>query len=272
MNLPYKLKAKLFYFIDKYRLSSILSFFQTYITRRSNENFDVQSKFWRLHQLNLEKFGIVNRKNSMALEIGAGQSLAQNIYLSKIIKIQVVIDITKLLNLKFTNRAVKYIFGSSSEILKSEIDLQESFGINYIAPCDVRYFPFKDKTFDAIYTTNTFEHIPQVDIAPLFNFFYDKLKDDGLLSLVIDYTDHYSHTDSSIDKFNFRRYSDEEWENYNFSIHFQNRLNNNDYIQLLNMSGFEIIDNFNLESGEIINENVDDHNFSGGYFLCKKIV
>jgi hypothetical protein len=270
MNIPFKIKAKLFYYIDKFRLYSFLSFAQRYITKRSGENFDTQSKFWNLHLLSLKKNGIVNRTNPIALEIGAGQSLAQNIFLSNFIKTQVVIDIAKLLNISFTNQAIKYVYKNNPQLIKSELDLQKSFGISYLAPCDVKFLPFSDKTFDAIYTTNTFEHIPQVDIKPLFSFFYKKLKDDGILSLIIDYTDHYSHTDTKIDKFNFRNYSDLEWDKYNFPIHFQNRLNNLDYIDLLNQCGFDVIDNFNLEAGEIIKGEIDQQNYSGGYFICKK--
>jgi hypothetical protein len=51
----------------------------------------------------------------------------------------------------------------------------------------------------------------------------------SVLSLKIDYSDHYANADLTISKYNFLRYSAAEWRKYNPSLHYQNRLRHCDY-------------------------------------------
>ena len=55
------------------------------------------------------------------------------------------------------------------------------------------------------------------------------LKPGGLSSLIIDYSDHYSHADKNISPLNYLKYSDKEWKKYNNQYLFQNRLRHQDY-------------------------------------------
>ena len=73
----------------------------------------------------------------------------------------------------------------------------------------------------------------------LFDFseLYKKLKDKGIVSLIIDYSDHYAHTDNNISLLNFLKFSNHQWKRYNHKIHFQNRLRHYEYIDI-----FEKID------------------------------
>ena len=67
------------------------------------------------------------------------------------------------------------------------------------------------------------------------------LKDTGIVSIVIDYSDHYAHTDSKITLLNFLNFSETEWEKYNHDCHYQNRLRHYQFKQLFNDCGFEVI-------------------------------
>ena len=79
----------------------------------------------------------------------------------------------------------------------------EDYGIYYIAPYDATKIHLSDKSIDACISTNT-EHIPKFDIILLFSELYRKLKDEGIVSLIVDYTDHYAHTDNNISLLNFK--------------------------------------------------------------------
>jgi hypothetical protein len=45
-------------------------------------------------------------------------------------------------------------------------------------------------------------------------------------------------------------YADEEWEKYNPSLHYQNRLRHRDYVELFAQQGFEVLEERRLESDE----------------------
>lgn len=119
--------------------------------------------------------------------------------------------------------------------------LKEIFSIEYYAPMDAANTQFKPKCIDYVISNVSLEHIPYKDIERIFKECYRLLKDDGLLSVTIDYTDHYSHTDPNISVFNYMKYSDEQWKAYNPYLHYQNRLKQSDYIALFEKSGFQII-------------------------------
>ena len=99
----------------------------------------------------------------------------------------------------------------------------------------------------------------------------------GILSLLIDYSDHYSHTDQHITSGNFLRYSDKEFKKYNNSLLFQNRLRHYHYIDIFKNLKFKIlkiIKGPNLSkpdkiSSEFKKKNRDTY-VSWGYFLLKK--
>ena len=96
-------------------------------------------------------------------------------------------------------------------------------------------------SIDACISTNTLEHIPKFDIILIFAELYRKLKDEGIVSLIIDYSDHYAHTDNNISLLNFLKYSQHQWKRYNHNIHFQNRLRHYEYIAIFEKIGFRTI-------------------------------
>jgi hypothetical protein len=80
-----------------------------------------------------------------------------------------------------------------------------------------------------------------VSIKSIFIELRRVLKDTGIVSIVIDYSDHYAHTDSKITLLNFLNFSETEWEKYNHDCHYQNRLRHYQFKQLFNDCGFEVI-------------------------------
>ncbi len=133
---------------------------------------------------------------------------------------------------------------------KVEDLLREEFAVEYVAPLDAGNTNFESNSFDYVISNVTLEHIPYKDIERIFGECNRILKPGGLISATVDYSDHFAHSDPNISVFNYIKYSDLEWEKYNSSIHFQNRLKRSDYIKLLTNSGFEIVNLFSIVSKE----------------------
>lgn len=239
MEINWKLKSFVFGIIDKYSLYRLLYLLQKWVTRRSVIKIQAVNPCWEIHGEHLRASGAES-----VIEFGAGKSLAQNLFLSKSIGKQTLVDIFPMLDLSEVNSAASQIgelLGSPFPTIASTEELRDKLNIDYKAPFyfDERSFP--DDSFDACISTNTLEHIPLSEIVIIFKALKKKLKDGGIVSAVIDYSDHYSHTDSSITGLNFLRYSDEEFDKFNHKCHFQNRLRHRDYETVFKDLGFTLL-------------------------------
>ncbi len=167
---------------------------------------------------------------------------------------QVVIDIRTLLRHRLVNATVeKYgrvslgfpiqrrptmSIGSGTEGIAS---LKRYYGIEYLSPYDASNTGLAARSIDCITSTDTLEHIPVRDIPGVFEECHRVLKEDGLMSLRIDYRDHYALFEPRVSYYNFLRYSDEDWVLFNPRFHYQNRLRHRDYLELLSAAGFSVI-------------------------------
>ena len=120
--------------------------------------------------------------------------------------------------------------------------LKEYYGIEYRAPCDARHTGLKSGSIDCITSTNTLEHIPLQDIRMILEECHRLLRNDGLMSFLIDYQDHYSYFDNRISVYNFMQYSDKAWTLFSPPLHYQNRLRHRDYLDLFHGAGFEVVE------------------------------
>jgi hypothetical protein len=114
-------------------------------------------------------------------------------------------------------------------------------GIKYLAPADARATGLANDSISYLVSTSTLEHIPPDDILAIFSECRRILATGSIMSLAIDYRDHWWYADPSIDVFNFRRYSERTWRFLNPPTHWQNRLRHPDYLALLEQSKFDII-------------------------------
>ena len=134
--------------------------------------------------------------------------------------------ISNLLNLKFKGKVT-----NQEEILNK-------YNIQYLAPHKLS--DLSEKKFDICVSTTTLEHFSLQDLN---NFLLDVkkiLKEGGLISSIIDYSDHYSHTDKNINSLNFLKFDESDWVKYNNSYLYQNRLRHQDYRKLFNDFNYEI--------------------------------
>ena len=121
------------------------------------------------------------------------------------------------------------------------VELEERFGIRYLAPCDARGTGLAAESIDYVSSTDTCEHIPGTELAEIFRECHRLLRPAGAFSCRIDLQDHYAYFDRSLSKYNFLRYSDRAWSLVNSPLHHQNRLRSPEYLQLVRNAGFELV-------------------------------
>lgn len=237
MRLPWKLKSAAFALIDVLHADSLLSWLQKHITKRSRMSFSSVSPGWLFHESIIS-----GATRNRVLEFGAGKSLAQNLYLSRICETQVVVDITPLFDPQLADEAarrIKALTGVAMPAIRSAEDLSR-INIAYVAPLDISRSGYPDSTFDICISTNTMEHIPEEQLRDILSELRRILVPGGIVSAIIDYFDHYSHTDPSIGRLNFLQFTERQFERFNHASHFQNRLRHRDYERLFREAGFSI--------------------------------
>lgn len=178
---------------------------------------------------------------------------------------QILVDIRRLLQIEVVNdtiqkfqttrcdlgiarRPASYLNGRQSDLT---IILNKHYGIDYRAPCDAKRTGLRSRSIDCVTSTATLEHIPPADIGKILRECHRILRDDGVMSLLIDYDDHYSYFDSNVSGYNFLQYSDRLWAVFNPSLHQQNRLRHRDYLEILRDSGFDVIEDQHKDGSDV---------------------
>ena len=277
-QINWKLKAILYKLFSLLKLKKTFYFIQKHVTKRSRINITEINKLWVFHSDAIE-----DSKSKKILEVGAGKSLEQNIYLSykfgSIIN-QTAIDINNMLDFKLFNDASAQIANLLKLKYKGDIknisDLKTRYNITYIAPFKISELNIEEK-FDICISTTALEHFSILDLQNYLLDLKKVLNDNGLISSLIDYSDHYSHTDKNINTLNFLSYSKKEWEKYNNSYLYQNRLRHQDYKKLFIDQGYKIVKiikgNVTSPNKKISNEfdiTNDETFLNWAYFLTKK--
>ncbi len=113
--------------------------------------------------------------------------------------------------------------------------------IQYIAPGDAAKTPLSPGSIDFHTSYQVFEHIPREILGQILAEGNRIIRDQGLFVHHIDYSDHFSHSDSSISAINFLQYSDPQWEKYAGNRYmYMNRMRHDDYLDLFHQSGHQI--------------------------------
>jgi len=199
-------------------------------------------------------------------EFGAGWDMTIPLaFYSLGVETQIVVDIRSLIRLPILNNTIDKYQRMAAQLGLPRIPadhldyvrdslvaaLKRHYGIDYLAPCDARHTGLPTSSIDCISSTDTLEHIPPEDIAKILQECHRILSEDGVLSFVIDYDDHYSYFDPKISKYNFLRYSDHRWALFNPSLHYQNRLRHRDYIRLLETAGFDVLEDQHKDASDL---------------------
>lgn len=95
---------------------------------------------------------------------------------------------------------------------------------------DARKLSLNENSINLISSNNTFEHIYPHILKPILTEFKRVVnKENGVMSHLIDMSDHFSHLDKSINVYNFLQFSDNQWKWIDNSIQPQSRLRIYDY-------------------------------------------
>ncbi len=278
-QINWKLKAFLYIVFSLLKLKGIFYFLQKYITKRSKINIKQINKLWIYHTNAIEKNNVRN-----ILEVGAGKSLEQNIYISYKFNnsiTQTAIDMNNMLDLDLLNQAREQIGNILKHNNKGKVknlkQLKSLYNINYIAPYNLNNFAKINQKFDMCISTTVLEHLKISELEEYLENLKTILEPNGLVSSIIDYTDHYNHTDKNISVLNYLSYSDEEWKKYNNSYLFQNRLRHQDYKKIIEKKNYKINEIYLgdlIEPPSKISKVFDANNketfISWAYFLISK--
>ena len=240
MNIPWKFKSLIFSIIDFFDATKLLYFLQKHITKRSQIKLLNIDPVWLRHKKAL----VDHDCTKFIFEFGAGKDIAQNIFLSTVVDRQLLVDLFPMLDIKLVNKVIDLL--SKKIDLRSDVNIftlneLNNYGIDYRSPYDASKTELNSRSVDACISTNTLEHIPIKSIKSIFIEIKRILKDSGIVSAKIDYSDHYAHTDSKITRLNFLNFSDTEWKKYNHKCHYQNRLRHYEFKKLFNECGFRVV-------------------------------
>ncbi len=121
-------------------------------------------------------------------------------------------------------------------------NLLDRLNITYISNFKTTAFSSMKARYDIFYSNNTLEHIPPAEIKKI-RVESKRILNPGAIHLHrIDFSDHFSNVDQSISSCNFLKYSD---RSHNLiagnRFNYHNRLRVNDFIEIFESSGYEII-------------------------------
>ena len=132
-----------------------------------------------------------------------------------------------------------HFYESSNFSTRSFLDFCQ---IKCISPGNVAKTGFNKQSIDFHTSYAVFEHIPIHVLKAILEEGNRIITDDGLFIHRIDYSDHFSHSDTNISAINFLQFSDTEWDKYaGNTFMYTNRLRHDDYLNLFQSSGHRIL-------------------------------
>lgn len=229
-------------------------FLQRNVTRslpRSTQRIPEYLASYRCHIEAFRSRGIALDKG-LLMSFGAGWDLFENlVFYGYGINRQVVLDVKPLAQIDLIDGLAAYLSENPLEgaaprpfaPLRSDLKagLLRHYGIDYRAPSDARAVALAQGNVDMIATTNTLEHIRKDAIADIMTECRRLIAPNGVVSMTVDYSDHFAHADPSITVYNFLSIESEKWRGHNVDRHFQNRLRHSDYVRLFEEAAFQIV-------------------------------
>ena len=239
--------------------------FQRHISkglRLSDRYFETKLEICQRHQQNYQTYGVKPLQKVVELGTGWLPIIPIGFYLCGVEQVTSV-DVTPLMQdiliyetlehfIKYADEGRLSAFLPDAkperlEYIRELVNQNENFdgenalkslGITTLI-ADARHSRIEE--VDLFASNTTLEHIPEDIIMGIFQNFHQILSTDGLMSHLIDLSDHYSHFDRRIDAYNFLKFSPMMWRIFNNKLHYQNRLRISDYRALVQDSGFDLL-------------------------------
>jgi predicted SAM-dependent methyltransferase len=122
-------------------------------------------------------------------------------------------------------------------------DLYKKVGANYTIDSNGLLKPYRDESYDAVFSFHVLEHVGRDSIEDSIGDMYRMLKPGGYCIHQIGIDDHLSHYDSKESKKNYLRYSRALrkciFENV---VQYHNVLQGEDFLRFFQSSGFDIVE------------------------------
>ena len=114
------------------------------------------------------------------------------------------------------------------------------FSIRYLAPCDFRKTGLPASSVGAVVSRSVLEHIPKEIVEAIFREAVRILRPGGVMCHFVDNSDHWEHSDRTISRVNFLRFSDNTFRWMQSDGLYQNRLRHPEYAEMLRNSGLRL--------------------------------
>lgn len=108
---------------------------------------------------------------------------------------------------------------------------------------------------DLIVSNNTFQYIPECELSLAFSEIKRISKRNSIISIFIDFTDHFSQSDLNLNPYHFLKYSDKKWKLITSNLQPQNRLRKPYFSKLFEKENILVLEEKNsLGSSEKLSE------------------
>jgi SAM-dependent methyltransferase len=137
-------------------------------------------------------------------------------------------------------------FGSPGQVrenyarLVAANDILSASNITYLAPCNAGATQWPAGSMDLITSNNVFEHVPTAGLLDLFAEAKRLLRPGGHVLHCVNCGDHYAYADGAISQINYLQFSGREWNRWNNSIQYQNRLRPIDFLEMADDKGLRV--------------------------------
>jgi SAM-dependent methyltransferase len=119
--------------------------------------------------------------------------------------------------------------------------LLTALNIEYLAPVDATGLALQDKSVDYHVSFAVLEHIPPSTLCGILKEGRRLLRSGGRFIHLVDFSDHFSHSDDSITAVNFLRFSEKQWARCAGNRYmYHNRMRVDEFTELLAESGLSI--------------------------------
>lgn len=127
------------------------------------------------------------------------------------------------------------------EVSKAPERLLKDGAITYSAPSDAASTDLRDASVDVHYSSNVLEHIPASSLKLVLKEARRVTKTDGLIAHHVDASDHFAHSDRSIPRIHFLRFTAHQWSALlDERLSYANRLRFPEFVDLFREAGMEI--------------------------------
>lgn len=146
---------------------------------------------------------------------------------------------------KATGRDARAVFAEQQALVRALLrgaSVEDATGgvVRYSAPADAGATDRPDASVDVVFSNRVLQHVERRTIERSLAEAGRILRSGGIIFHSANCTDHYAHSDPTINQLNYLRYSETQWKKWNSAILHQNRLRAIDFTDMARAAGFTI--------------------------------